>query len=165
MKTVEGAWSRRWVRIAGGPAFETQHAVWLQAGARYADVRVPFHPDAEAVCFSGSSGWDGDRFRWTHRIDLAARSLPADDIADLGWQGDVLLERGTFPAATGAVAYEEAWVRLPGSDGPSGALDTDDSASVRVGDHRITVIDQRRRGGRFAAVYSRRGETVLEVTA
>lgn len=162
---IDGAWTRRWVRLEGGPAFETQHVVWLQAGAAYADIRVPFHVSAAARCFTGTSGWDGGRYRWTHHLDLEGIDGPAaDDIGDLQWERDVLLERGMFPTADGAVGYEEAWVRLPGSGGPASGTSTDRSTEVRVGDHAITVVDERPHGP-FTATYRRRGAAVLEVSA
>ncbi|MGO9872499.1 MAG: hypothetical protein ACLPVY_01765 [Acidimicrobiia bacterium] len=161
---VHGAWARKSVSVGGGPHFETQRVVWLQSGTRYADIRLPFHPAADQRCFAGSSGWDGDRYRWTHRLDLAeVDSPPADDIADLISENGVLVERGIFPSASGAVAYEEVWVRLAGAEGTWQAVDARDGCLVRVGDHAITVVDRRRDGGRFAASYRVRSSTGWKV--
>jgi hypothetical protein len=152
---VHGAWTRQSVAIGGGPPFETQHVVWIQSGTCYADVRIPFHPGADERCFTGRSGWDGDAYRWTHRFDLEIGAPSADDVGELTWNGDTLVERGMFPTADGAVAYEERWVRLPESRGPFLALEGDATCMVRSGSHVITVADQRPTGGEFAAAYRR----------
>jgi hypothetical protein len=159
---VHGAWARRSVAIDGGPPFETQRVVWIQAGTCYADVRVPFHRSAGERCFSGRSGWDVDGYRWGHRVDLEA-GASADDVGDLSWEGDALIERGTFPTGAGEVAYVEQWVRLPGWRGPFLALEGDNACLVRTGDHAITVEDRRPSGGPFVAAYRRlqSGEWVI----
>jgi len=151
---LHGAWTRRSVSIDGGPAFETQSVVWLQAGTRYADLRVPFHPDADQRCFTGRSGWDGDCYRWTHQLDLeGSDSAAADDTGDLTWEDGAVVERGMFPTGDGEVPYEEVWVRLPDADGPWQVLEAPKACLVRVGRHSITVVDRRPGGGEFAACY------------
>jgi hypothetical protein len=151
--SVHGAWVRRSVAIDGGEHFETQRVVWLQAGPCYADMRVPFHPAAVQRCFVGRSGWDGDRYRWTHWLDLEGADSPAaDDVGELNWEDGALIERGTFPTRDGAVPYEEVWVRAPGSDGPWQVYETADGCLVRVGDHAITAVA----GDGFAACYRTR---------
>ncbi|MFI5040844.1 MAG: hypothetical protein ACHQNA_03170 [Acidimicrobiales bacterium] len=154
---VQGAWMRQAASIDGGPFFETQRVVWLQAGTCYADLRVPFHPAADRRCFTGRSFWDADAYRWTHHLDLESAdgeaSPAADDVGLLRWSDGALVETGMFPTPTGPVAYEEIWVRLPGDTGPWLALDGPDGCLVRVGDHAITVVDRRASGGTFAACY------------
>jgi hypothetical protein len=154
---VQGPWTRRSASIDGGPHFETQFVVWLQAGTCYADLRVPLHPAADQRCFTGRSFWVGDTYRWTHALDLEAndgRATPAaDDFGDLRWDGDTLVETGMFPTGRGTIAYEEVWVRLPGGDSPWLALESPGRCLVRVGNHAITVVDARDGGGSFAAVY------------
>jgi hypothetical protein len=152
---VHGAWTRRSVAIDRGPHFETQFVVWIQAGACYADVRIPFHPHADARCFSGRSGWDADGYRWTHRVDLEDDAPSADDFGTLTWEADALVERGVFPTRDGDVGYEEVWIRMPGSRGRFLALEGPAACLVRVGDHAITVRDRRPAGGTFDAVYRR----------
>jgi hypothetical protein len=146
---VSGAWTRKSVSVEGSEPFETQRVYWLQAGPCYADIRVPFHPGAGASCFSGRSGWDGGRFRWTHRLDLVETG--AVDVGDLFWDGDRLIERGTI--GDPAVAYEEVWVRLPDDGGESEALEAADGCHVQVGGHAITIVDGRGAGGSFGASY------------
>jgi hypothetical protein len=154
---VHGAWMRRSASIDGGPHFETQLVVWLQAGTCYADLRVPFHPDADQRCFTGRSFWDGDGYRWTHHLDLEAAngvsSAAADDLGYLSWIDGALVETGVFPTPGGPVPYEEIWVRLPEGDGRWLAMERPDGCLVRVGDHAITVVDRRGAGGEFAACY------------
>jgi hypothetical protein len=154
---MHGVWGRRWVSIDGGPRFETQHVVWLQAGTCFADLRVPFHATAERRCFAGRSGWDGEQYRWRHRLDLestaGAPTSAAEDIGDLDWEDGLVIERGEFPTATGSVPYEEAWARLPGGDGRFLALEGPDACLIRVGDHALTVVDDRAEGHEFAACY------------
>ena len=152
---VQGAWTRQSVAIDGGEPFETQRVVWIQAGVCYADVRVPFHPAATERCFTGRSGWDIDGYRWTHRVDLEVLSPAGDDLGDLSWEDDTLIERGQFPTETGVVSYEERWVRLPDWRGPFLALEGDSTCMVRSGGHAITVADRRADGGAFVAIYRR----------
>ncbi len=152
--SLHGAWGRRWVTIGGCTPFETQFVVWLQAGPCYADIRVPFHADAVPRCFTGRSGWDGDQYRWTHELDLeGAESPAADDTGQLTFVDGGVIERGMFPTATGAVAYEEMWGAEAGSEGPWKAVVAPHGYLVRVGGHAITVVDSRHWGKGFAAVY------------
>jgi hypothetical protein len=151
---VHGAWARRSASVDGSEHFETQHVIWLQAGTCYADLRVPFSAEADVVCFSGRSGWDVDGFRWRRRLDLCP--VGGDDVAELTWDGQAIVERGLFPTPDGPVPYEEVWVRLPSGCGDFLALEGPDACLVQVGDHAVTVVDGRTRGGAFAAVYRRR---------
>ncbi|MHB8663199.1 MAG: hypothetical protein ACYDH6_10995 [Acidimicrobiales bacterium] len=150
---VQGAWTRRSVAFADGPRFETQHVIWLQAGACYADLRVPFHSAAQDRCFAGRSGWAGAGYRWTHRLDLEAHE--ADDVGHLDMAGDELIERGTFPTVDGPVAYEEVWVPVSQMTQPALALEAENACLVRVGDHAVTVVDERAEGGTFRAAHRR----------
>jgi hypothetical protein len=160
---THGAWMRRSVVIDDGPAFETQLVVWLQAGTCYADVRVPWHPDADERCFAGRSGWDGEGYRWTHHLDLEPGSPAADDLGLLVWEHDALIERGWFPTPDGSVRYEEEWVRLEGSAGPYLALESANEMFVRVGAHAIGIADRRSDGGGFGAAYWRRRDDGWEI--
>jgi hypothetical protein len=162
---THGAWMRRSVIIDGGPSFETQLVVWLQAGTCYADVRVPLHPDADERCFAGRSGWDGEGYRWTHHFDLEPGSPAADDLGLLVWEDDTLIERGLFPTLDGSVRYEETWVRLDDSDGPYLAMESPQGAFVCVGGHAIGIADRRSDGGGFAAAYWRHRDDGWEIRA
>lgn len=145
---MQGAWTRESVSVDGSEAFETQLVYWLQAGPCYADMRVPFHPAGGFRCFAGRSGWDGDDFRWTHRLDLEGSN--PEDTGRLIWEEGRLVERGWF----GDVAYEEVWLRLDDDTGPFLAVEGPAGCLVRVGDHAVTVLDDRgNRGGALAACY------------
>lgn len=149
--SVEGAWTRQSVSVDGGEPFETQRVYWLQAGPCYADLRVPFHPSAGIGCFGGRSGWDGECYRWSHRLDLAG--FDGDDVGSLTWDGERLIEWGVIGADR--YAYEEVWVRLPGSE-PRSSCETQeapDGCHVQVGGHAITIVDDRPAGGSFRASY------------
>jgi hypothetical protein len=166
---VQGAWTRRSASIDGGPHFETQLVVWLQAGTCYADLRIPLHPDADHRCFTGRSFWEGDAYRWTHHLDLeTVNGVPSpaiDDVGELTWVDDTLVERGMFPSQDGPIPYEEIWARLPEGDGSWKALEAPDGCLVRVGDHAITVVDHRGAGGDFAACYRTLGPDGWRVEA
>jgi hypothetical protein len=149
---VGGPWTRQSVSLAGGPFFEAQWVYWLQVGTTYADMRVPFVDSAPTSCFAGHSDWDGDRFRWTHELDLAPSPVTDADIGDLFWDGDYLVERGLL----GQLGYEERWIRLPDGEGQSEAVMGPGSCRVQVGGHAITIIDTRTTGGSFNAWYQRR---------
>ena len=152
--SLHGVWFRQWATIDGGVRFETQSVVWLQAGPRYADIRVPFHPAGVARCFAGRSGWDGDQYRWTHELDLEGSDSPAgDDTGHLTFVDGGVIEHGLFPTVDGPLAYEEMWVPGRASDGPWAAFAAPDACLVRAGGHAITVGDFRRWGKGFAARY------------
>jgi hypothetical protein len=160
---VHGAWSRRSVSVSGSAHFETQQVIWLQAGTCYADIRVPFCPEAEEWCCAGRSGWDVEGYRWTRHLDLGVVTgtpwAAPDDVGELVWEGDALLERGQWPTRNEPVPFEEVWVRLPGDCGPFLALADETACLLQVGDHAITVVDGRRDGGTFAAAYRVLGPT------
>lgn len=166
---VDGAWTRQSVTVGGSEAFETQRVYWLQVGGCYADLRVPFHPSGGTACFAGRSGWDGDRYRWTHRLDLEDPAVMGlgggpggDDVGQLHWEGEHLIERGLL----GAVPYEEVWVRLPGGEGEPQILEADNGCHVQAGGHAITILDERAAGGGFNACYRvRRGDGEWEIRA
>jgi hypothetical protein len=144
---VDGAWARKSVSIGGSEPFEMQRVCWLQAGSAFADLRVPFLPGAAFQCFAGRAGWDGDRFRWSHRLDLEAGG--GEDVGELAWDNGRLIERGWL----GDVRYEEVWERQGRDDGPSLAAEGPHACLVQAGRHSISVVDQRDRGGEFAACY------------
>jgi hypothetical protein len=179
---VQGAWTRQSVSINGSEPFELQRVYWLQTTSVYADLRVPFHPAGGTACFAGRSGWDGDRYRWSHPLDLIGPDDPSsgdaspgsdgpnalgrdafrDDIGELIWNGDRLIERGTLP---GGIAYEEIWVRLPGDPRDSEAVESPTACHVRVGNYAITIVDTRPDGGSFNACYRVRTTHGWEISA
>jgi hypothetical protein len=219
---VQGAWTRQSVSIDGSEPFELQRVYWLQTTSVYADLRVPFHPAGGTACFAGRSGWDGDRYVWSHPLDLIGpgaaspghaspghaspghaspddaspgsdgpnfdgpnplvpgsdgpnalgpnalgpnalgRDAFREDIGELIWNGDRLIERGTLP---GGIAYEEIWVRLPGDPRDSEAVEAPTACHVRVGNYAITIVDTRPDGGSFNACYRVRTTHGWEISA
>lgn len=130
----------------------------MQGRRAFADLRVPATDEMPsglppAACFAGTTESLPGRLRWRHELDLAPDG--AEDEGDVAWDGDVLVERGTFVLDGRPVPYEERWHRLPGADGPVAALAAPDGRLVRVGDHALVV---RRVGGTLAAAaLERRG--------
>jgi hypothetical protein len=124
--SVQGVWTRQSVSLDGGEPFETQHVYWLQAGDCYADVRVPFHPAGGTSCFAGRSGWDGDRFRWTHRLDFEAPPV-ADGTACSGGTGGTRLAGADGAASTGGGT---GWAGGNVGDAGTGGVGADGTAST-----------------------------------
>jgi hypothetical protein len=60
-----------------------------------------------------------------------------------------------FPTFDGALPYQEIWVPIPGADRPFLGLERPNGSFLRVGDHAITIADQRGSGGTFSAAYYR----------
>jgi hypothetical protein len=152
---IQGGWWRESLTFGDTPPFECQSVVWLQAGNRYADLRVAFLPGAGDRCFAGRTKWDGDRLRWYHDIDLDGQG--SDDSGHLSWQGDALIERGLFDCPDGRVPYEEVWRRLPDAATSPLVVHRSHGCIVRTGKHAIVIEDARPMGGPFSARYQRLG--------
>ena len=156
-----GAWERESIAVNGGPPAEHQWVRYLQATRSYADLRLARDGGTGTMCFAGTTSWDPARSlaRWDHALDLA----PAGpDEGVLEWlSGGRVRERGTFAGPDGRVPYEEVWRRLPGGEGETAALRSDDPPArlVQVGAHRLIVVDRRATGGDFAARYETRTGT------
>jgi hypothetical protein len=117
-----GVWRRESVTLAGmrglpeGP-FETSDVLWFQARSRYADLRVPHAGDASpatpfatAEAFGGRQRWRPPCLRFQHELDRCGTL--ADDEGELAWEGDTLLECGTFELDGRECTYLERWVRV-----------------------------------------------------
>jgi hypothetical protein len=158
-----GAWRRVSISIDGGEPMEPSEVVWVQTATAYADIRVPrmgfgdLHP---AVSFAGTTRWIDPRLHWRHDLDLDADRSPDDtgDVGRVSWDGDDLVESGTFGDADVEVPYVEVWRRMPGSDGPMHDWVSPDGTHrfVRAGEHAITVADERGAGGTYRACYRTR---------
>ncbi|MEZ5231820.1 MAG: hypothetical protein AB7W59_06100 [Acidimicrobiia bacterium] len=172
-----GAWRRESLELpdAGGGPFEKQRVLWLQAASAFADVRVPLaagdpDPQAAPVSFAGVTSWDGRSLCWHRDLDLH-RVTEADE-GEITWDGTSMIETGSFTFGGVRQPYREVWVRDDAVVLPRLALrSTDDTARlVQVGDHAITVADERsgrdeghgrdgrsgRDGGWYRACYRRR---------
>jgi hypothetical protein len=173
-RRFQGAWRRVSIAVDGGPPGEACDVVWVQAASAFADIRVArpgygdLHPPAS---FAGTTAWRHPHLSWRHDLDLdAGRSgagrSPEDtgdtgDVGDVGrvsWDGDDLVEAGTFDDGGRPVPYVEVWRRMPRSDGPTHEWASPDGTHrfVRAGDHAITVADERAAGGTYRACYRTR---------
>jgi hypothetical protein len=150
---LAGAWRRVSLAVGDGPASEPASVVWLQAGDRYADLRVPTDPDGTPASFAGTTSWHDPFLHWAHELDLDPSG--GSDVGHLRQDGDDLVETGTAAGPDGPVGYTEVWRRLPGSDGPHLAMTREDGRGtlVRTGDHVLTVVDDRPAGGAHRACY------------
>lgn len=76
----------------------------------------------------------------------------------MSWHGDELVCSGQFPRESGPVPYTEVWRRLAGSHEPALSLVRADGHGVlvQVGDHAVTIADDRARGGDYRACYRSR---------
>lgn len=171
-----GAWKRVSLSLDGRPPSEPAVVVWVQADEAFADVRVPRDvrdPDHVPACFAGATSWDPPYLRWAHHLDLdvppgagagagappgAVEDSATSDVGLVSWEGDDLVERGTFTIGGRDVPYVEVWQRLPRCEAPIVALASDDGWGrlVRAGDHAITVVDERATGGHYRACYRTR---------
>lgn len=158
-----GAWRRDSLELpsSGAGPFERQRVLWLQASSAFADVRVPIDeadtdPQAAPVSFAGVTTWDGSSLCWHRDLDLH-RVTEADEGA-ITWEGAAMIETGSFTFGGVKQAYREVWVRDDPVVLPRLALRSTDGTArlVRVGDHAITVADERDGDGWYRACYRRR---------
>lgn len=121
-----GIWRRESVTLAGaeglpvGP-FETSDVLWFQARSRYADLRIPrrvaavrTNPFVTAEAFGGRQRWRPPRLCFLHELDRCGTL--ADDEGELAWEGEVLLEHGTFEFDGRRCTYLERWLRVTAPD-------------------------------------------------
>lgn len=160
-----GVWQRVSLSVDGGPWCEPAQVIWVQTGSVFGDIRQPFagrsdeHP---TMSFAGTVSWDEPRLRWHHQLDLysdpGAPDDDNDDTAVVSWHGADLVCSGTFDRVDRVVPYVEVWRRLSGSGGSRLSLVRADGRGVlvQVGDHAITIVDDRPRGGEYRACYRSR---------
>jgi hypothetical protein len=159
-----GAWQRVSIALGGGPASESAQVLWVQGWSAYADIRVPHAAGFDAVeCFAGHTTWEAPCLRWAHTIDLAGGPAALADVGTVEWDGDDLVERGTFLIDGTEVPYIEVWRRLPSAGGLVVEMCDDGFTHVQVGEHALTVLDERATGGSFGATYRRGDEVVLAI--
>jgi hypothetical protein len=155
-----GAWERRELTIDGVPPARIGHAMWVQAGDAFVDVRGP-GGFASDTCFAGTTAWDDPYLTWTHVIDRHA-SGDGVDRGRITLEGDDLVEEGDFIAGASR-AYRERWSPASGERTPVVAAVARDGVAVRAGNHAAVVVDQRAAGGGLAAHYFRLRGAVWEV--
>ena len=162
-----GVWRRISLAIGDDPPSENSRVVWIQARARFADIRTPAEGapgGVEPMSFAGHSSWDAPRLTFHHAIDLGA---PSEDVGALSWRGEELVESGEIESKGQNIAFEEVWRRTPlGGDAllaleaqneqlSSGRSHSLRGALVRLGAHAIVIADRRPRDFDYAAAYLR----------
>jgi hypothetical protein len=95
---LAGAWRRVSLAVGDGPASEPASVVWLQAGDRYADLRVTTDPDGTPASFAGTTSWHDPFLHWAHELDLDPSG--GSDVGHLRQDGDDLVETGTAAGPT-----------------------------------------------------------------
>lgn len=158
-----GTWQRVSLSVDGGAWCEPAQVVWVQTGSIFGDIRMPYAGrDAEhpPMSFAGTLSWREPRLTWTHKLDLYAEPGDDDgtDVAEVSWHGADLVCAGHFARESRSVPYVEVWRRLAGTGGPTLSLVRADGLGVlaQVGDHAITIVDDRHRGGHYRACYRSR---------
>lgn len=161
-----GVWQRVSLSVDGAPWSEPAQVVWVQAGSIFCDLRLPFdgceaeHP---TMSFAGTLSWSEPRLTWSHKLDLYGTGDGDGDgqvdTAEVSWHGADLVCAGQFPRETRTVPYAEVWHRLAGPAGRTLSLIRADGHGVlvQVGDHAVTIVDDRARGGEYRACYRTRG--------
>ena len=157
-----GAWVRISIALGEAPASEPAFVVWVQGRSAYADLRVP-HTGDGVECFAGHTTWEPPHLRWSHDLDLAGGPAAVTDVGHVDWVDGDLVESGTFVIDGREVPYVEVWRRLPGSDGRVVEVTDAGYTQVAVGEHELTVVDDRANDGTFSAQYRRAGEVVRAI--
>ncbi|HVU74222.1 MAG TPA: hypothetical protein VHE83_14750 [Mycobacteriales bacterium] len=157
---LTGGWERVTIAIGDAEPHEDCLVWWLQAPSRHADLRIPTADSGRPLCFAGTTSWKEPSLTWTPAVTLE----PSDgvDTGVISWDGDDLLEAGTFATDAGPVRYVERWRRLPGSDVPLLALERDDGRIVRAGPYALTLLDTRPGGAFLAVAWRLRGDRWVE---
>lgn len=160
-----GVWQRVSIALGDGPAGEGATQVfWLQGHSAYADIRVPADGSTHGLdCFAGHTTWEPPCLRWSHDIDLAAGPAAAVDIGRVEWDGDDLIETGLFVIDGSDVPYVEVWRKHPVSDERVVEITDVGYTRIEIGEHALTVNDQRAGGGRIGARYERDGRVHLAI--
>jgi hypothetical protein len=139
--------------VGDGPPEESMDVWWLQAPSRHADLRTPRRAGSFAdpvLSFAGTTTWDGAWLTWTPDLTLVPSDRP--DTGLVSWDGDDLMEAGTFDDDGVPVPYVERWRRLPDSATPMVALSSPGGRLVRTGAYALTILDRRDAGGAYTAV-------------
>ena len=149
---MTGGWIRHGIALDGAEPVEDAVVWWLQAPSKHCDLRVPFDTDGieGLMCFAGTTTWADPSLTWSPELELDAST--ATDVGVIGWDGEDLMEAGTFVDGGRAVSYVERWRRLPHSDGELLALSRPHGRLVRTGPYALTIVDERPIGGSFAAI-------------
>ena len=156
-----GVWRRESIAIDGGDPFEDSEAYWLQVGEYFGDMRWPREGETHnnVSAFAGRTLWQAPKMHFVHEIDLHQAQF--DDIGEMSFQGDRLIERGEARVGDQVFRFEEVWVTTaaPASSECRVACATGRERRgylVRVDDHVVALEETdghhnggmwRRRGG------------------
>jgi hypothetical protein len=150
---MTGGWVRKGIALDGAEPVEDALVWWLQAPSKHCDLRVAFDTSSGAkglMSFAGTTTWADPALTWSPEIELNPSS--SEDVGVITWDGEDLMEAGTLVDGEREVSYVERWRRLPRSDGELLALSCPHGRLVRTGHYALTIVDERRTGGAFAAV-------------
>ncbi|SOD74827.1 hypothetical protein SAMN05892883_4020 [Jatrophihabitans sp. GAS493] len=147
---LTGGWVRNGIAIDGADPIETTVVWWLQAPSKHCDLRVPQVGTEGVMSFAGTTTWDDPVLTWHPEIELDPSIF--EDIGVISWDGEDMMETGSFAEGGRDVSYVERWQRLPGSEGEQWALSCANGRLVRTGSYALTIVDARPEGGGFAAV-------------
>jgi hypothetical protein len=145
-----GGWLRVSMSLDGAPPFEDMVVWWLQSASKHADLRVPLTPAGDCIAFAGTTVWDPPSLTWIPDLELVPNEFP--DTGVVSWDGEDLLEAGSFVIDGADVPYVERWQRLPDTAGPLIALSKPAGRIVRTGALALTVVDERPSGGEFKTI-------------
>ncbi len=145
-----GGWLRVSMALDGAAPFEDMVVWWLQSASRHADLRVPLTPAGDCIAFAGTTVSDPPSLTWIPDLERVPSEFP--DTGVVTWDGEDLLEAGSFVIDGADVRYVERWRRLPDTAGPLLALSRPAGRIVQTGALALTVVDERPTGGEFAAI-------------
>lgn len=149
-----GAWRRSGLLLDGVRQLEHCDVLWLQAPEWFTDVRLRLDPTVAAPAagaaavfatewaFAGTASYTPPVLTWTHLLD--SRPEPGQDASPVGWEGGVLVERGTVRVDGREVAFVEEWLRL--SDEEPTVETSDRQVRLSVGRWAVDVRDGRPAG-------------------
>ncbi len=145
-KKLVGAWARESYQLVGCNACETSKVIWLQTGSRYADIRISLPEFSDKPeSFGGKILWQDHQLTFSHCIDLNNDPL---DIAEVSWDGDVLVENATFEENGVVIQMKERWLRqtLPSPTAIAMELKNADKnligLAIKVADHAIVITEE-----------------------
>lgn len=165
-----GGWHRRCVDIDGAGPVEASTVIWLQAGARFIDLRNPVAtsngcgPLDGPGAFAGTTSFENSVLTQRHEFDVPQRRAgevtnahtPAIDTGRVEWVDGMLLEAGELESPDRTIRYIEQWCRLDSAESPTYAIEpsTGTGLGVRCGDH-VAALHITDNPAIWAAVYLR----------
>ncbi len=107
-----GVWRRGSIAVNGGDPFEDSEAYWLQVGDYFADMRWPREGETHnrVSAFAGRTQWRAPKMHFVHEIDLNQPQPGDEDVGEMSFQGDRLIEHGEARVGKRVFRFEEVWV-------------------------------------------------------